>query len=204
MFDGLVKVNEAVILFPDWQVFLEFERVELQGKVLKSPGIHRMLMMNKPPNVLTQSGLKTECPEPCVTDLLPAEFRKPPPAIYGRLDKDTSGLLLFGTDGALMHNLLHPTKHVDKTYWLKTAKPLAENAEESLRAGVTLVDGSKCLPGTLERLEDPLEYRLTIQEGMYHQVPYSFSFSFTFSLSLFILSSFPFKNKLINSEFSFF
>lgn len=169
---GVVRVEAAVVSHPDWQVFLGLERVELEGHgVLRQPLPHRMLVMNKPPGVITESGLRVACPQPCVTDLLPDHLRKPLPAIFGRLDKDTSGLLLFGTDGGLTHPLMHPAKHVGKTYLVTTRAPLPETAERDLEAGITLQDGNRCLPATLLRLpEDPLTYRLTIQEGMFHQV----------------------------------
>ena len=168
--EGTVKVDERVISHPDWQVFLNFERVEVGGQTLRQLP-HRMMVMNKPQGVITESGLRSACPQPCVTDLLPEAMRKPLPAIFGRLDKDTSGLLLFGTDGGITTALMHPAKHVSKTYLVTTKRPLGAQSEDLLREGVTLQDGTKCLPATLLRLPgDPLTYRITIQEGMYHQV----------------------------------
>jgi len=168
---GVVQVDSHIVLHPDWQVFLDFERVEVEGRELKTPMLHRMLMMNKPPGVVTESGLRTACQQPCVTDLIPEQFCKPPPAIYGRLDKDTSGLLLFGTDGALTDNLLHPLKHVDKVYLVTTAEPLPKSAIEVFRQGVVLAGGAICRPAELALdASDPCTFRLTIHEGMFHQV----------------------------------
>jgi len=168
---GVVRVDARTVLYPDWQVFLDFERVEVEGRELKTPMPHRMLMMNKPPGVVTESGLRTACPQPCVTDLIPEQYCKPPPAIYGRLDRDTSGLLLFGTDGAITDNLLHPLKHVDKVYLVTTAEPLPESAVQVFRQGVVLGGGAVCRPAELVLdATDPCTFRLTIHEGMFHQV----------------------------------
>ena len=87
----------------------------------------------------------------------------------GRLDKDTTGLLLISNDGKLAHKLLSPTKHVDKVYEL-TFDGVFKNAYHKYFAeGIVLDDGYKCMPATFELLE-PNKGRITIKEGKYHQV----------------------------------
>ena len=87
----------------------------------------------------------------------------------GRLDKDTTGLLLITDDGALAHGLLSPRRHVDKVYlaWVDGA-----GTEEDCAAfarGIVLGDGTKCLPARLE-LPRPGLCRVTVREGKFHQV----------------------------------
>ena len=87
----------------------------------------------------------------------------------GRLDKDTTGLLLISNDGKLAHKLLSPTKHVDKVYEL-TFDGVFKNAyHKYFTEGIVLDDGYKCMPAKFELLEAN-KGRITIKEGKYHQV----------------------------------
>jgi 16S rRNA pseudouridine516 synthase len=87
----------------------------------------------------------------------------------GRLDKDTTGLLLFATDGAISQLLLHPRRHVEKAYIATLKAPLPEGVEAIFKKGVPLTDGSVCLPAKLERVEET-RVRVVVTEGRYHQV----------------------------------
>lgn len=86
----------------------------------------------------------------------------------GRLDLDTTGLLLITDDGALIHRLLSPAKHVDKVYEVSYEGVLPEDAASRFLEGVVLEDGTKCLPARLDCSSQPV--RLTIREGKFHQV----------------------------------
>ena len=96
----------------------------------------------------------------------------------GRLDRETTGLLLITDDGPLAHELLSPKKHVDKVYYAKIEGMLPEDAKERMAAGLTLSDGTETLPADLEIVRrvrrggcgELSEIRLTIHEGKFHQV----------------------------------
>ena len=108
-----------------------------------------------------------------VYDLLPPEWmqRGKVPSTVGRLDKETSGLLLITDDGALIHALTSPKKHVPKLYRFTTAAPVPPESVELFAAGSLLLDGetAPCLPAEL-RLTGECCGELTLHEGRYHQV----------------------------------
>lgn len=125
------------------------------------------LMLHKPAGVVSS----TDQPgERTVLDLLGEEYRNIGLFPAGRLDKDTEGLLLLTNDGPLAHRLLSPRSHVDKVYYVEAASELDGDDVEALRAGVTLGDGTVCLPAELELLSNQKTAYLTLREGKYHQV----------------------------------
>ena len=87
----------------------------------------------------------------------------------GRLDKDTTGLLLLTDDGELAHRLLSPKYHVDKRYLAQVDGALAQADVAAFAGGITLADGTECLPAGLELLP---EHRciVTLRQGKFHQV----------------------------------
>ena len=103
-------------------------------------------------------------------DVLPPELKKRGLFPVGRLDKDTTGLLLLTDDGDLAHRLLSPGKHVDKVYRAEVDGKIDEDDVQALAAGMVLADGLRCLPAGLEPLGDGSQCRVTLQEGKYHQV----------------------------------
>lgn len=124
------------------------------------------LMMNKPGGVLsaTEDGQGTT-----VLDLLSPELRRIGLFPVGRLDKDTEGLLLLTNDGALAHALLAPGRHVDKVYYTKVDGNLEEDDVAAFAEGITLGDGTVCLPAGLDLISER-EALVTLREGKYHQV----------------------------------
>lgn len=127
---------------------------------------HIYLMMNKPLGVLSAT---KDRDQKTVLDLLPAEYRTRGVFPVGRLDKDTSGLLLLTDDGAFAHRLTSPRHRVDKVYLAQTGGTPGPEAAEAFAAGLTLRDGTVCLPAKLEVLGEN-QVRVTVQEGQYHQV----------------------------------
>ena len=127
---------------------------------------HVYLMMNKPLGVLSAT---KDRDQKTVLDLLPAEYRARGVFPVGRLDKDTSGLLLLTDDGDFAHRLTSPKHRVDKVYLAQTDGTPGPKAVEAFAAGLTLRDGTKCLPAKLEPL-GPGESLITVCEGKYHQV----------------------------------
>ena len=127
------------------------------------------LMLNKPGGYISA----TEDPkEKTVLDLIAPEDQYPLPSPAGRLDKDTSGLLLLTSDGALCHRIISPKKEVYKTYLVETEGPLLPADIQTLREGLVLSSGEAFLPAYLTILEKGEKSRgeLKIREGKYHQV----------------------------------
>ncbi|MEO6445080.1 MAG: 16S rRNA pseudouridine(516) synthase [Gemmatimonadaceae bacterium] len=110
---------------------------------------------------------------PLVYDLLPERFRRRSPimAPVGRLDRDTSGLLLLTDDGALIHRVTSPRAHLPKVYEVTLARDLHGHEQEVFGGGTLLLESERepLRPARLERL-DARRVRLTITEGRYHQV----------------------------------
>ena len=124
-------------------------------------------MLNKPAGVITAT---EDDKQKTVLDLFPENMRKRLFPV-GRLDKDTVGLLLITDDGQLDHELMAPSHHVDKCYFLKTDKPMDAEDAAAFMAGLELKDGTAFKPAQLDiDAEDPCSARITISEGKYHQI----------------------------------
>ena len=131
------------------------------------PGL--VLMMHKP------AGLTCSHDEAgaLVYDLLPDRWRRrdPPLSTVGRLDKDTSGLLLLTDDGALLHRIASPKRHARRRYRATLAEPLAREAPALFASGKLMLSGETkpLLPAELETAS-PTDATVTVEEGRYHQV----------------------------------
>jgi 16S rRNA pseudouridine516 synthase len=144
------------------------ERMRVDGKPLDPPpGL--VLMLNKPLGV-TCSHKEAG---PLVYSLLPERWRRRDPAIstIGRLDKETSGLLLMTDDGALLHRVISPRSQVSKRYRVLLDRPLRGDEEAILASGTLMLEGEDkpLLPVRMEALE-PTSATVTLWEGRYHQV----------------------------------
>ena len=160
---GQAKVFGEIIKKPDIQVDFS-DDIELCGKkVNTSEFIY--IKMNKPKGVLTATRDKRET----VLDLIPPELKRKKLFPVGRLDKNTTGLLIITNDGELAHNLLSPKKHISKTYEADLDGAMPENLEQGFLNGVTLQDGTKLKPAKLEKL-DETKALITVTEGKYHQI----------------------------------
>ena len=162
---GRVTVGGTVVRRPEQKADPQAEEIAVDGAPL-GWSAHSYLMLHKPAGVLTATEDRSA---PTVLDLVPAGLRRPGLAPVGRLDKDTTGLLLRTDDGALAHALLSPRRHVDKVYLARIEGTVREEDCAAFRAGLTLGDGTKCLPAELEGL-GPGCCRVTVREGKYHQV----------------------------------
>ena len=131
---------------------------------------HTYLMLHKPNGVVTASKDKKL---PTVMDLLPQHLQSAQLYAIGRLDRDTTGLLLLTDNGPLGFQLLHPQYHVDKTYQVEVNGPLTPNHIQEFKNGISFIDGTVCKPALLEILaSSPNHSRatITISEGKFHQV----------------------------------
>ena len=131
---------------------------------------HTYLMLHKPNGVVTASKDKEL---PTVMDLLPKHLQSEQLYAIGRLDRDTTGLLLLTNNGPLGFQLLHPQYHVDKTYQIEVNGLLTPDHIQQFKNGIVFLDGTICKPAQLEILSSrPSHSRatITISEGKFHQV----------------------------------
>ena len=168
--NGRIKLDGAPLRDIERRAALDAdlcERMTIDGEPLDPlPGF--ALMMNKPLGV-TCSHKEAG---PLAFSLLPDRWRRRDPVIsmVGRLDKETSGLLLMTDDGALLHQIISPRKHVAKIYHVTLARDLTGDETESFASGTLMLDGEDkpLAPAELDVL-GPREARLTLHEGRYHQ-----------------------------------
>ena len=160
---GRVRVDAQVERAAERKVDPASQRVEVDGALVIWAKF-RYLMLNKPGGVLTATEDRRQ---KTVLDLLPEEYRSLFPV--GRLDKDTEGLLLLTDDGELAHRLLSPRHHVDKVYLAEIDGQVNNADTAAFEAGLTLGDGTQCMPAGLEDLGPGL-CRVTLREGKFHQV----------------------------------
>ena len=131
---------------------------------------HTYLMLHKPNGVVTASkdNLLTT-----VMDLLPKHLQSEQLYAIGRLDRDTTGLLLLTDNGPLGFQLLHPQYHVDKTYRVEVNGLLTPDHIQAFQKGIVFLDGTACKPAQLEiQVSNPSlsKATITISEGKFHQV----------------------------------
>ena len=126
-------------------------------------------MLNKPQGIISASRGDLRNPdEKCVIDLIDTEKHRNLFPV-GRLDRDTEGLLLITDDGILAHNLLSPSKHVDKTYYAELRSELSENERLKLETGVDIGDDTLTLPSKVTVI-NKTSVHITIHEGRFHQI----------------------------------
>ena len=160
--EGRVRVNGRVAGDPDAWVDLERDRVSFDGKPLRqSKRVY--LLLNKPTGYLTT--YDDPRGRPTVYDLLDREEYLFP---VGRLDLDTSGLLILTNDTAFAERLTNPDYKVPKTYRVKASQVLSDEQLDNLRRGVMLRDGIT-RPAIVERI-DRSAFTITIREGRNRQV----------------------------------
>jgi 16S rRNA pseudouridine516 synthase len=123
-------------------------------------------MLHKPPGVVSAA---RDTRDRTVIDVVPTNLRLRDLSPVGRLDKDATGLLLLTNDGALLHRLTHPKRHVPRTYALTWEGLLPADAVQRVAAGIALEDGTMCMPAELV-ITAPNAGTMTVHQGMYHQV----------------------------------
>ena len=159
----LTDVSKRIGVTPDLP-----QRMQVDGQPLDPPA-GLVLILNKPLG-MTCSHKEDGA---LVYDVLPDRWRRRDPAIstVGRLDKDTSGLLLLTDDGDLLHRVISPKRHVAKVYRAMLARPLAGTEVALFAAGGLVLEGEDkpLAPAQLEVIS-PTEARLTVTEGRYHMV----------------------------------
>jgi 23S rRNA pseudouridine2605 synthase len=164
---GRVQVNGRVVRDPDHWVDMDRDRIRLDGKPLRAAE-RVYLLLYKPTGYLTT--YRDPQGRPTVYDLVRdvGTFVSP----VGRLDLDTSGLLLMTNDNQLAERVTNPTSHVPKTYLVKASVRLSDEQLQHLREGIELSDGPT-RPARVTRLRDSAKYthfEITLTEGRNRQV----------------------------------
>lgn len=167
---GLITVDGAVVKDPSFSVDPEKNAVAYKGE----PVIYKefiYIMLNKP------EGFVCSNDEPggrIVFELIDQRLLKLDLFVCGRLDKDTTGLVIITNDGISAHNALSPKRHVSKEYEFSLADPVCEKDVEILRGGTTLADGTATLPCEIT-MKNEKEGIIILHEGKYHQIKRMFA-----------------------------
>lgn len=156
--DGQIARDQAVHIRPG------ISAVAYNGEALEYRE-HIYIMLNKPEGVITATGDRWH---ETALDLLEGEYAERELFPVGRLDRDTTGLLLLTDDGPLAHELLAPKKHVSKTYEAELDAPADEADAEAFAAGIDLGDFTS-MPAALD-IRDGNRATVTLSEGKFHQV----------------------------------
>ena len=170
---GEAAVNGRIIRDSALSFDTEKDLPSLRGKALDGRVV-RHAVMNKPAGVLTAA---RDPKQPTVMDLLPPVYRSIGCMPVGRLDKDTTGILLFTCDGELNHRLLSPSRHVDKVYRVLAEGRPEPGIAEVFAAGMDLGDFT-AQPAKLVILrtgEESFLSEVTVSEGKFHQVKRMFA-----------------------------
>ncbi len=130
----------------------------------------RYFVLNKPQGVVSAT---KDNRDKTVLDILPMEINRKNLFVAGRLDKDSTGLLLITDDGAFAHDILSPKKHVDKSYIVQVDKPITDEVADDFRAGMVL-NGKQLLAADFERISD-CSCKVVLRQGLYHQIKRMFS-----------------------------
>lgn len=169
---GRVTVDGKAAVSGDDKINEESAVVCLNGRELEYSRFH-YYMLNKPEGYITATEDRSQ---KTVLDLFPPEIQRLGIFPVGRLDKDTTGLLLLTNDGDFAHQVITPSKHIPKLYEAELDIPATEEDEVSFQNGIVFHDGIKCMPAKLERVsEDGRLVRVIVYEGKYHQVKRMFN-----------------------------
>lgn len=164
---GLVKIDGEIIKKPETKLDPNVNKVTVDGKDI-SYQEYVYIIMNKPKGYISASNDKNA---ETVVDLVPKEMKRKNLFPAGRLDKDTTGMLIITDDGDFAHRMLSPKKHVEKVYKATLDGEVTDEMVENFRKGISFYDGTLCLSAKLlPNKENPHVARVIIREGKYHQV----------------------------------
>lgn len=159
-----IVVNEKIITNSDFKIDIESDKIFIDGKkIIIKKNIY--LILNKPKGYISATedkNMKT------VLDLVPKEYAHRNLFPAGRLDKDTTGLIIITDDGEFVHNILSPKKHVTKIYNVTIDISVTYEMIEGFKEGVMLND-DMCKSALIEKTGENTAI-VTITEGRYHQI----------------------------------
>ena len=158
--DGKIKINE------------DSDKIFLDGELLALNNKEVYYMLNKPAGVVSAT---RDDKDKTVIDLIDSPGRKEDLFPVGRLDKETTGLLIITNDGKFAHNIISPKKHIPKTYEAVVTGKISEKEVKIFSQGMELANGDKLQPAHLDvisysKKDDTSKVRVIIHEGKYHQV----------------------------------
>lgn len=162
---GLISVNGDVIRDRSMIFDADIDNVQYNGQAIEYKK-YIYILMNKPSGVLSASNDKRQ---KTVIDLVPDSLRRPGIFPVGRLDKDTTGLLILTDDGDFAHKVISPKSNISKCYIADLDGEITDEMIELFANGITLADGYECRPAVLERAGEK-RAKITITEGKYHQI----------------------------------
>ena len=165
---GQVTVNQTIVKKPETPV-QETDVICLQGNPVEPAESCYCLLLNKP---LGYVCAVTDATEKTVMELIPPELQRKGLFPVGRLDKDSEGLLLLTNDGEFANNIMHPSRHISKTYRVTVRPDISEEQLIALSSGVEL-DGKMTLPANVVvKTKEPnrVVLLMTIQEGRNRQI----------------------------------
>lgn len=163
-----VKIDGVIEFQENRNVDSLLHEIEVAGERLQTNEVYYLL--NKPSGVVTAVNDSNRV---TVIDLIASADQQPALYPVGRLDRDTTGLLLLTTNGQLGYELLLPDKKVEKTYQVTVNAQLGEEDIQAFTSGIIFADGTKCQPARLTisyANSKESQALLTIQEGKFHQV----------------------------------
>ena len=160
--NGKVAVNGEIVVELGTKIDPDQDQVEVDGEVVQPAHTLVYIALNKPRDYVSSC---SHPGEKVVVDLVDIPERIYP---VGRLDKDSTGLLLLTNDGRLHHRLSHPSFDHEKEYDVKVAKPISDGALQKLRDGLPLM-GTKTRPARITRIS-PRRFRIVLQEGKNRQI----------------------------------
>ena len=161
---GLVLVNECVVRRSDEKYDEDNISIKINGEDV-SVNKHFYLLLNKPKGYVSATVSDSD---KTVIDLIPNKYKTRTLFPAGRLDKDTTGLMLITDDEVFAHNILSPKKHIKKIYEVVIDKDVSDEMINGFKDGVKLNDG-ECKSALLEKV-DTNKCLVTLTEGRYHQI----------------------------------
>ena len=164
-----VSVHDSFDIKPETDINPSSDTIKVNNKIVEYKEFYYFLL-NKPKGYISAT---EDYKQSTVLDLLP-EYSHLDLFPVGRLDKDTTGVLLLTTDGPLAHYLLSPKRHVDKVYIATLDKEIPLSIKEQFEKGI-LLDGELTLPAKLNIISSN-KAEVTIHQGKYHQVKRMFAY----------------------------
>jgi 16S rRNA pseudouridine516 synthase len=163
---GRIEVNGATERDVARQIDPASDKVKFDGEEIQYRRF-TYIMLNKPDGYVSAT---EDGKDKTVLELLPERLRRPDLFPCGRLDKDTTGLMLLTDNGGLAHRLLSPKRHVEKKYRFECASEVSEDERLQLETGLVLADGYLTKPAKVELDVGRKSGIITLHEGKYHQI----------------------------------
>ncbi len=162
---GRVAIDGVPVKSGDVKADPEKNVIEVDGNAI-SYKEYIYIMLNKPKGLVCAA---SDARDKTVLSLFDKTYADKGLFSCGRLDKDTTGLLLMTTDGALSHKLLSPKHHAEKVYCVETDQPFTSDDALLMKQGI-MMDGKMTHPAILEITDTPTKAYITLTEGKYHEI----------------------------------